>query len=181
MTIIWCMVPEIWSVTNRIFCHFGLFFVLNNPKNQNFEKMKKKPGDIITLHMCTINDNHIRHGSWDIKHNGQNFWSFWTIFWLFTPITTQKIKILKKWKKIGEINILHKCTKKSWSYATLFLRYGAWQMYLFFIFGHFFHFYPPNSPKNQNFKKMKKAPGNIIILHQCTKNYDHMLFCSWDI
>ena len=26
MTIIWCMVPEIWSMTDRIFCHFGLFF-----------------------------------------------------------------------------------------------------------------------------------------------------------
>ena len=31
----------------------------NNPKNQNFGKMKKLPGDIIILHMCTINDKHI--------------------------------------------------------------------------------------------------------------------------
>ena len=44
------MVTEIWSATDRIFCHFGPFFALyspppthpNNPKNQNFEKMKKK-------------------------------------------------------------------------------------------------------------------------------------------
>ena len=60
------MVPEIWSVSNRIFCHFGQFFALsppNNPKNQNFEKMKKIPRDIIILHMCTINDNHMMHGS----------------------------------------------------------------------------------------------------------------------
>ena len=28
MTIIWCMVPEIWSSTDRIFCHFGPFFAL---------------------------------------------------------------------------------------------------------------------------------------------------------
>ena len=44
MTVIWCMVPEIWSATDRIVYHFGLFFTLlplNNPKNQNFEKMKK--------------------------------------------------------------------------------------------------------------------------------------------
>ena len=27
-TIIWCMVSEIWSVTDRIFCYFGLFFAL---------------------------------------------------------------------------------------------------------------------------------------------------------
>ena len=36
----------------------------------------------------------------------------------------------------------------------------------------FFPFYPPNSPKNQNLKKMKKTPRDIIILHMCTKNYD---------
>ena len=39
-------------------------------------------------------------------------------------------------------------------------------------------FYPPDSPKNENFKKMKRAPGDIIILHKCTKNHDHMLNCS---
>ena len=43
-----------------------------------------------------------------------------------------------------------------------------------FHFGLFFALLPPNSPKNQNFKKMKekKTPGDIILLHVCTKNYD---------
>ena len=27
-------------------------------------------------------------------------------------------------------------------------------------------------------KKMKKIPGDIIILHKYTKNHDHMLYCS---
>ena len=66
MTTIWCMVPEIWSMTDRIFCHFGPFFALlppNNFKNRNLEKLKKRPGDII-LHMCTINYNHMMYGSW---------------------------------------------------------------------------------------------------------------------
>ena len=26
-------------------------------------------------------------------------------------------------------------------------------------------------------EKMKKTPGDIIILHQYTKNHDHMLHC----
>ena len=42
---------------NRIY-HFGQFFALlppNDPENQNFEKMKKMPADIIILHMSTIN------------------------------------------------------------------------------------------------------------------------------
>ena len=61
------MVPEIWSATDRIFCHFGWFFALlpppNNPKNQNFEKMEKTPRDIIILHKCTKNHDHILHCS----------------------------------------------------------------------------------------------------------------------
>ena len=31
MTIIWCMVPEIWSMTDKIFCHLGPFFALLPP------------------------------------------------------------------------------------------------------------------------------------------------------
>ena len=43
--------------------YFSPFFLYNNPKNQNFEKMKKTFGDIIILHKCTINDNRMMHGS----------------------------------------------------------------------------------------------------------------------
>ena len=49
------MVPEIWRMTDRIFSHFGLFIALlpppDNPENQNFDKMKKAPADIIILQM----------------------------------------------------------------------------------------------------------------------------------
>ena len=60
------MVPEIWSMTDRIFCHFGQFFAHlppNNPKNQNFKKMKKIPGDIIILHKCNKNYDHMAYCS----------------------------------------------------------------------------------------------------------------------
>ena len=66
MTIIQCMVPEITSATDRIFCHFVPFFALlpcNNPENQNFEKLNKTLGDIIILNMSTINENHMMYGS----------------------------------------------------------------------------------------------------------------------
>ena len=98
MTIIWCMVPEISRRTEFfvILDYFLLFYPPNNQKNQNFENIKKVPGDIIILHKCAINDNHMMYGSWDMKHDGQNFLSFWTVF---CPFTTQKIKILKNWKK----------------------------------------------------------------------------------
>ena len=50
-----------------------------------------------------------------------------------------------------------------------------------FDFGLFFPFYFPSSPKNKNYTKMKKTPGDIIILHMCTKNYDYMMYGSWDM
>ena len=28
---------------------------------------------------------------------------------------------------------------------------------------------------------MKKTAGDIIILHTCTKNYDQIIYCSWDM
>ena len=45
-----------------------------------------------------------------------------------------------------------------------------------FHFGLFFTLLPPNSPKNQNFEKMKEMPGDITVLHTCTKNYDQMMY-----
>ena len=81
-------VNEIWTVTDKIFCyfgrltdiififHFGLFTPPNDPKKQNSKfkiqnskkkKKKKNPSvDIIILHMCTINDNHM-YGSGDVR------------------------------------------------------------------------------------------------------------------
>ena len=61
---------------------------------------KKTPEDIIILHMCTKNDNHM-YSSWDIECDRQNFLSFKISFCCFTPLTTWKIKILKPWKKKG--------------------------------------------------------------------------------
>ena len=47
--------------------------------------------------------------------------------------------------------------------------------------GHFLPFYPTKSLKNQNFTKMKQTPGDISILHKCTKNHDHKPYCSLDM
>ena len=46
-TITWCAVPQIWSETDKTFCHLGHFFQFypNNPQNQYFETMKKASGD----------------------------------------------------------------------------------------------------------------------------------------
>ena len=187
MIVIWHMVPEIWSATDIIFCHFGPFFALlppkkphkskfrntkentwryyhfthvyhdnhmiygswdiesnsspaylalgmrlilsvmdrfflslwtifallphKNPINQNFEKMTKTHGDIIISYMCTINDNHMIFGSWDIECNRQIVLSFWMVF-CPSPPTTLKIKISKKWKNHLKIPSFYKSVPK---------------------------------------------------------------------
>ena len=85
--------------------------------------MKKLPGDIIMLHKCTKNHDHMLLCSWDMTSDGCNF---------------------------------------------------------YFHFRLFFALLPPNNPKNQ-IKKKRKKPGDMIILHMRTKNYDHMTYGSWDI
>ena len=76
------------------------FYPPNNPKNQNFKKVKE---NTCILDMCTKNDNHIMYGFWDMNHDRQKFLSFWAIFCTCTLLINQKIKILKKWKKCLEI------------------------------------------------------------------------------
>ena len=86
----------------------------------------------------------------NIRFNRQKYLSFWTIFCTFIPLTTQKIKILKIFWRYYHFTHVY---QKSWSYATLFLRYGVWQMQLlFFILDYFFPFYPLKSKFFKNEK-----------------------------
>ena len=103
------MIPEIWSMTDKNFSHFGPFFALlhplppyNNPENQNFEKTKKNPKDII-LQKCIIHDNHKIYASWDMKWTRHYFFVILHHFLSFyTPNSPKKNS--KNWKNILEIS-----------------------------------------------------------------------------
>ena len=80
--------------------HFLHFYPRNSPKKQNFEKTEKTPEDIIILHICTKNYDQMIYSSWDMVCDICNcYFSIGAIFHNFTPLTAQKIEILKKWKK----------------------------------------------------------------------------------
>ena len=84
--------PELCTTVFVIFYHFLSIYPLNNPENLNFEKNEKNmPGDIIILHICTLNESHMMYGSRDTECDRQNFLSLWAIFCPFTPLTTRKI------------------------------------------------------------------------------------------
>ena len=114
-----------------------------------------------------------------------NFFSFQAIVCSFAQLLIPKIKIWRKCKtKPGDIILLQMCTINRDH-----MMYGSWDMKfnrhnVFVIVCIFLPFYLPpplNSPKKNIWKKWKKTPGDIIILHNCTKNHDHMLCCSWDM
>ena len=152
---------------------FYPFYPPNNPENQNFETIKEASWDVIILHMCTNNHDHMMYAPWDMECNRHHFLSLWVIFCPFTPLLTPKIKIWKKCKQI-------------WRYCPFkHMMYGSWEKihdgHFFVILDHFLPFDPPNNPKNQNFEKMKKMPGDIIILHLCSINDNHMMLGSWDM
>ena len=104
--------------------HFLSFYPNKNLENQILKKWKKSE-DIVLLHKCNINHDHMLYCSWDTVCDRRNFhFSFWALFLIFYTTTAHKIKI----------------------------------------------------------KKMrKKRPGDIIILHMCAKNYDHMMYGSSDM
>ena len=135
-----------------IFCHF------NPPTTRKIrilKKWKKTPEDIIILQICTINEDYMIYGSWDMKRNWHNFFSFWAVFCPFNPLTTQGEKFFSKMKKIpGNIIISHMCTINN-----IHMMYGSWDTECdreFFILDQILPFYPPNNLKNKNFVKMKK-------------------------
>ena len=171
MTVIWYMVFQIWSATDKIFLSFWTIFCPFTQKNQNFEKLKKAPGDIIILHKCTKNDDYMLYCSLDMARNRLNcYFSFWAIFYPFTSLTVQKIKIEKKWKKpCGDIIILHKSTKNDDQ-----MIHSSWDMVHDGC--NYFSFWAIS-----DFEKIQKTHGDIIILHRCTKNYGQMMYSSWDM
>ena len=101
---------DVWFLR---FCHSGPFFALLPPYNAHllwtqkikiFKKIGKNTGRY--YHFTNINDSHMMS---DTECNGQHFLSFWTGFCSFTPLTTQKIKIWKKFKKCLETLSFYKC------------------------------------------------------------------------
>ena len=96
-----------WSMTDRIFCHFGLFFChftpLTTRKTKIFKNWKKAWIYYYFTHVhlkCKSND------VWFLRYRVRQteFFVILDHFLLIYPLKTWKIKILKKWKKAMEIS-----------------------------------------------------------------------------
>ena len=160
--------------------------------------MKQMPEDTIILHMCTINDNHMMYGSeiwsmtgrifchhmvycaWDMVHDECNcYFLFWAIFCPNSPKNenfkkTKKkhLEILSFCTSVPKIMIICYTVPEIWRKTVAVVSFPFWTIFL--------PFYPRNSQKKSKFWNNEKKSGYIIILHKCTKNYDHRVYCSWD-
>ena len=101
---------------------------------------------------------------------------------------------LQSWCTVPYIRILEKKNEKNvwryyhfphvhheWqSYDVWFLRYGACRTEFFVILD---CFCTSTTPKSWNIKILKnwKTLGDIIVLHMCTIDNNHMIYGSWDI
>ena len=108
------------------FSHLLMNF--EKPEKSEFWKNENKfVGDIIILHMCTKNHDHMLC-SWDMARDTCNcYFSYWAIFCPFISLTAQKIKISTK-KKEKNVRRYHHFThvyQKLWLDDVRFLRHGA--------------------------------------------------------
>ena len=156
ITIIWCMLPEIW-VQSHNFLSFWVIFCpftpLLAPKIKNWKKIRR----YFLFHMCTINKD-----SWDIRHNRQKFCPF-------VPLINQKIKILKKWKKAPrDIIILHLSTTND-----NHVMYSSWDMVFnrqnLFSFWTIFY---PFTEKSKFWKKKAWRYHQLTLVYHKLQSYD---------
>ena len=189
MTIIWYMVPEIWSAPDRIFFPSCTIFCPFTPLPAWKMKMSKKWKNAWIYHNFT----QVYQTLW--SQTVPEIWHVIDVLVIFhlglyflllpplPPSNSPKNENLKKeWKKKPGDIILHKRTKNHGH-----MPYCSWDMAhdrcncYFSFWAIFYSFTPVTARKNKISKKMKKTPGDIIILHKCTKNHDHMQYCSCDM
>ena len=157
--------------------HFLYFDPPNNPKNQNFEKIKKGPGDIIILLKCNINDNHMIYCSWNFNCNRQIFLVIFCYFLPFYPPNSPKNENITKMKITpGYVIIIHRCTKNhdhrlyySWD-----MMCAGWKCS--FSFWAIFCPFTPLTTRKVNIKKKKNDKNtwryhNFTLVHQNSWSY----------
>ena len=145
-------------------------------------------GDIILLYIyayiCTIKENHMIYGSWNIRCDKQKFLSFWAVFCPLSPLKTGKIKIFKLKKTPWDIIISHICTIND-SHICMVPEIWSTTGRLFCYSGPFLALSPrppPPPPPPPYLWKWKKILEifSFHISHMCTINDNHMMCGSWD-
>ena len=166
-TIIWDMVPEIGSQTDRTFCYFGLFFALLPqycPQKLKFGKNAKNakrfyPFKLVYHKWRSYDVRFLRHGAWQTE-----FQVILGHFFLYTPLPTEKSKFWKKKKKQKNLEIpsFYTCVPPMtiiWCMVEIRITKNI----IFCNFGLYFALLPHSDQENQNFEKIS-IPSSILTI-----------------
>ena len=115
--------------------------------------MRKTSGDVIILQRCTKNHDLIMYGSWDIRHDGQSFLSFWAIFLPIDPPNNTKNQNFENEKNPRDIIILYLCTANDHH-----IMYDSWDIELDRQ-----NFTPLTNQKTKFWKTEEKNPLEILF------------------
>ena len=127
--------------------------------------MKKTPGDINILYIYILNNDHMMHDSWNVRHNRQ-FLSFRTIFCPFTTLT--QLRKSKFWKTEKNTWTYYHSTHVPWMTITSYIIVpGTWSATKigFYHFGKFFAFYLSNNqqPRRSKFWNEKNVRSYYLF------------------
>ena len=152
---------------------FCTFTPLKPPKKSKFWKNEKNCG---TYHHFT--HGHQKPQSYDVQflryRETDRIFCHFGPFLVLLPLTTEKIKIVKKWKKHLDMSSFYTCVPKIKNHDMV---YASWDWTISCPF-------TPNNMENQNFLKNKKALLDMPSFYTCVpkiKNHDHMVYASWDM
>ena len=143
MTIIWCMVTEIWSAADRIFCHFGLFSALlpsKNPGKIFFEK-KNNNNNTRRYHFTHVYHKWKSYDAWFLRYGVQQT-IFFFHFLPFYPTNNLKNKNFENFLEIS-FDMSGPQMTTTWYMAPV-----IWSMTDIILchFGLFLSFYLPSPP-----------------------------------
>ena len=136
---------------------YGSWKLPGNPENQNF-KIEKNTWRY--YHFTHLHYKWQSYHIWFLRYGARQT-EFFCHSGTFFAKKSQKINILKKWKKTAE--------------GIIILQLWAWQREFSVILDRFLTFYPPNNLKNQNFQKLKINSWTFyhftLVYHKC-QSYD---------
>ena len=118
---IWFLKYWAWRTEFFVILDHFLPFYPNNPKSHNFEKMTK-----LWIYYSFTQVYH-KWKSYDVWFD-KNFCYFGLFFAVLPPNNSKSQNFEKLNKNPWRYNHFIEVYQKWWSYAILFLKYGAWQM-----------------------------------------------------
>ena len=111
-----------------------------------------------------------------IWNTRQNVFSFWTVFFPFTPLRAQKIKILKNWKRHMEILSFYTCiiNDNHMIYCSWDMEHDRQNILSFWTV-----FCPFNNIKHKRFWKNEKSTRRYYHFTQIMIKFTQMYQKSW--